>query len=102
MLIMSHKGIDSIFRKDPEGKYYEKKALLFQDILRFGSTLEENKSFRLWDLAKFLLTANEEIRNRYSRNRLTKANQIENVQRRIKRSIDSLVKLRIMKETGQV
>ena len=79
-----------------------KKALLFQDILRFGSTLEENKSFRLWDLAKFLLTANEEIRNRYSRNRLTKANQIENVQRRIKRSIDSLVKLRIMKESEPV
>jgi hypothetical protein len=34
--------------------------------------------------------------------KLTKSNKIENIQRRIKRYIDSLVNLRLMKETGQV
>ena len=66
MFPMSHKGIDSIFKKDTEGGYYNKKARLYQDILIFGFTIEENKSFKPWDLAKYLLDNNEEIRNYYS------------------------------------
>ena len=34
--------------------------------------------------------------------RLNNSNRIENIQGRIKRSIDSLVNLRLLKETGQV
>lgn len=55
MLFVSQRGIDSIFKKDPEGGYYNKKARLLQDILIFGSTIEENESFKSWDLAKYLL-----------------------------------------------
>jgi|SRR6476659_52610 len=100
MLIMSHNGIDSIFKK--EGRHYNKKARLYQDILIFGSILEENQSFKLWDLAKYLLDKNEEFRSRYSQEKLKNANKIENIQRRIKRSIESLVNLRLIKSTGQV
>jgi hypothetical protein len=55
MLIMSHKGIDSIFNKDSEGEFYNDKARFFQDILIFGSTIEENESFKLWKLAEYML-----------------------------------------------
>ena len=50
MFPMSHKGIDSIFKKDPEGGYYNKKARLYQDILIYGSTIEEGKPFNLGNL----------------------------------------------------
>ena len=49
-----------------------------------------------------MLEKNEEIRNHYSGEKITKANKIENIQRRIKRSIDSLVNMGLMKETGTV
>jgi len=102
MLFMSQRGIDSIFKKDPEGRYYSNKARLYQDILIFGSTIEEGKSFKLRELAKYLLDNNEEIRNYYRGKKLTNSNKIENIQRRIKRSIDSLVNMGLMKETGTV
>lgn len=79
MLPMSHKGIDSIFKKDPEGGYYNKKARLYQDILIYGSTIEEGKPFKLRELAKYLLDNNEEIRNYYLRMKLTTSNKIENI-----------------------
>jgi hypothetical protein len=98
MLPMSHKGIDSIFKKDPEGGYYNKKARLYQDILIYGSTIEEGKPFKLRELAKYLLDNNEEIRNYYLRMKLTTSNKIENIQKRIQRSIEGMISMRLMKE----
>jgi hypothetical protein len=102
MLRMTHKRIDSIFKKDPEGGYYDNKARLFQDILIFGSTLKEGESFKLWDLAKFLLNKNVELRNRFAGERHNDPNKVVDIQRRIKRNIESLVTLRLMKLTGHV
>ena len=98
---MAPKGIDSIFEKDAQGKYYNKKARLFQDILIFGS-INENEPFKLWDLAKFLLENNPELRNHYQGERIRKEKKIENIQRRLKRNVKILVRLRLMKQIGQV
>jgi hypothetical protein len=95
-------GIDSIFEKDAQGKYYNKKARLFQDILIFGSKINENEPFKLWDLAKFLLENNPELRNHYQGERMRNEKKIENIQRRLKRNIEILVRLRLMKQIGQV
>ena len=97
MHIMAPKGIDSIFEKDAQGKYYNKKARLFQDILIFGSKINENEPFKLWDLAKFLLENNPELRNHYQGERIRKEKKIENIQRRLKRNVKILVRLRLMK-----
>jgi hypothetical protein len=102
MHIMAPKGIDSIFEKDAQGKYYNKKAHLFQDILIFGSKINENEPFKLWDLAKFLLENNPELRNHYQGERIRKEKKIENIQRRLKRNIEILVRLQLMKQIGQV
>ena len=98
---MAPKGIGSIFEKDAQGKYYNKKARLFQDILIFGS-INENEPFKLWDLAKFLLDNNPELRNHYQGERIRKEKKIENIQRRLKRNVKILVRLRLMKQIGQV
>ena len=98
MLSMSHKGIDSIFKKDPEGGYYNKKARLYQDILMYGSTIEEGRPFKLRELAKYLLDNNEEIKNYYLGKKLTTSNKIENIQKRIQRSIEGMINMRLMKE----
>jgi hypothetical protein len=102
MLDMGSKGIDSIFGKDPQGRYYNNRARLYQDILIFGSTLEEEESFKLWDLAKFLLNKNDEFRNRYIGEKIKNPKRVEYVQKRIRRYVDSLVNLRLMKQTGEV
>ena len=62
--MLNMKGIDSIFQKE-NGQYYNNKARMYQDILIFGSTLQENEPFKAWDLAKFLCQNNAELRNRY-------------------------------------
>ena len=98
MLIMSHKGIDSIFKRDPEGGYYNKKARLYQDILIYGSTIKEGKPFKLRELAKYLLDNNEEIRNYYLGMKLTPSNKIENILKRIQRNIEGMISMRLMKE----
>jgi hypothetical protein len=51
------------------------------------------------DLAEFLLNENKEFKNRYSGKKLKKGNRIENIKQRIKRNIESLVRLRLMKQT---
>jgi hypothetical protein len=102
MLFMSQRGIDSIFKKDPEGRYYSNKACLYQDILIFGSTIGEGKPFKLRELAKYLLDNNEEIRNYYRGKKLTNSNRTENIQKRIQRSIEGMISMRLMKEGEKV
>jgi len=99
-------AIDEIFQRQSERDDYKDKARMYQDILIFGSTIPENKEFKLWDLAKYLLHNNEELRDHYkSRLKLkkyTESNKIENIQRRVKRNIDDLVDMRLMTKAGEV
>lgn len=56
-------GIPAIFEKDRNG-------LLYQDIMKYsinGKYKEDDrKSFRLWNLIKWLLEVNQEFRDRFS------------------------------------
>ena len=70
--------------------------------LYLGTRIENKLAIGYTTLYVNLLDKNEELRNHYLRKKLTIANKIENIQRRTKRSIDSLVNLRLMKVTGQV
>ena len=59
-------GIRIIFQKDKEQRNYEKNALLLQDILLYMLHIRNgNNSFRVWDLAKWLLENNLEFYNSY-------------------------------------
>jgi len=55
-----------IFKKNRDGSY-AKSSLLYQDILKYcidGKYKEnDNKSFRLWNITKWLLEANTEFIN---------------------------------------
>ena len=104
--MLNVKGIDAIFQKG-EGDDYKDKSRMYQDILIFGSTIQVNEEFKLWDLAKYLLYNNEELRDRYFKSELRKRklkenNKIENIQRRVKRNVYTLVSIRIMTEVRQV
>ncbi len=77
MLIM--KGIDSVFEKDDTEKQYTEKARFYQDILIFASTLREDEPFKVWDLAKFLLKNNAELRNQYHNSGLRESTIIERI-----------------------
>src|SRR5215467_7779755 len=94
------KDIDAIFQKG-DGDDYKNKSRMYQDILIFGSTIQENEEFKLWDLARYLLYNNEELRDHYFKSelrkrKLTENSKIENIQRRVKRNVNDLVVLRIM------
>jgi hypothetical protein len=75
---------------------------MYQDILIFGSTLQEDEPFKSWDLAKFLCRNNPELRNRYGGSGLKEYTIIENIQRRTKRNVYDLVNLRLMIKVGEV
>jgi hypothetical protein len=51
--MLNVKGIDAIFQKG-DGDDYKDKSRMYQDMLIFGSTIQENEEFKLWDLAKYL------------------------------------------------
>jgi hypothetical protein len=104
--MLSMAAIDEIFQRD-DGDNYKDKSRMYQDILIFGSTIPEGKEFKLWDLAKYLLDNNEELRDRYFKSELklkkyTESNKIEHIQRRIKRNIDDLVDMHLLAIAGQV
>jgi hypothetical protein len=99
-------AIDEIFQKE-DGDDYKDKARMYQDILIFGSTILEKQEFKLWDLAKYLLHNNEELRDRYFESelrlkKLNESNKIEHIMRRVKRNVTDLVVMRIMAQVGQV
>jgi hypothetical protein len=104
--MLSMTGIDAIFQREG-GDHYKDKSRMYQDILIFGSTIPENKEFKLWDLAKYLLYNNEKLRDRYFKSKLKlkklkKYNKIENIQRRVKRNVNDLVVMHLMAHVGQV
>jgi hypothetical protein len=99
-------AIDEMFQRE-DGDDYKDKARMYQDILIFGSTIPENQEFKLWDLAKYLLHNNEELRDRYFKSELrlkkqNESNKIEHIIRRVKRNVNDLVVMRIMAEVRQV
>ena len=63
-------GISAIFQKDKEGKYTDN-ALLYQNILHYSIINEKqnqsntNTTFKVWDLAKWLIENNVEFANYY-------------------------------------
>jgi hypothetical protein len=95
-----------IFKKNKDGSY-TKSGLLYQDILRYcidGKYKEnDNKSFRLWNLTKWLLEINVEFINHFkdpSTRNYTIANRIEDRLPRIKGKIEVLVKMGITVQIG--
>jgi hypothetical protein len=88
-----------IFKKNKDGSYI-KTSLLYQDILKYciyGKYKEDdNKSFRLWNLTKWLLEANMEFTNYFkdpSTRNYTMANRIGDRLHRIKSKVEELVNL---------
>src|ERR1041385_4474098 len=88
---------DIIFGKYKDGTF-TKKALLCQDILKHcinGKYKEnDNESFRLWNLAKWLLEFSLEFINHFrelSTRNYTTSNNIEYIIRRIKHNVEKLV-----------
>jgi hypothetical protein len=69
--MLNVKGIDAIFQKG-DGDDYKNKSRMYQDILIFGSMIQENEEFKLWDLARYLLYNNEELRDHYFKSELRK------------------------------
>lgn len=95
-----------IFKKNKDGSY-TRNALLYQDILKYciNGKYKENddKSFRLWKLTKWLLEANTEFINYFkelSTRNYTVANRIENRLPRIKSKVEDLVNLGLIAEIG--
>jgi hypothetical protein len=96
-----------IFRKN-EDRSYTKNSLLYQDILRYciyGKYKEnDNKSFRLWNLTKWLLEANMEFINYFkdpSTWNYTMANRIGDRLPRIKSKVEELVNLGLIAPIGR-
>jgi hypothetical protein len=99
-------GIDAIFKRDKSGNY-TKKALLYQDVLRYSlekkGQSENTNSFRHWQLAKWLMSYNEEFINHYkdpSSRHITFPNRIENTQRSTKNKLNDLIDLQLIRITG--
>jgi hypothetical protein len=95
-----------IFKKNKDWTY-TKNALLSQDILRYcinGKYKEDdNESFRLWNLTKWLLEVNSEFINHFkdlSTRNITKRNRVENRLPRIKLIVKELVNLGIIVQVG--
>jgi hypothetical protein len=94
------KSIDAIFKKI--GDDYKDNSRMYQDILIFGTTIPENREFKLWDLAKYLLHENAEFRNLYIGSKKSESKRIENIARRVKRNVDALVGLQLVIQAGEV
>jgi len=95
-----------IFKKNKDGTY-AKSGLLYQDILKYcidGKYKEnDNKSFRLWNLTKWLLEINTEFINYFrggSTRNYTIANRIEDRLPRIRGKVEDLVNIGLLAQTG--
>jgi hypothetical protein len=104
MLIVKIDGIYSIFPKDRNGNF-TKKALLYQDMLKYS--IEENNpsSFRHWDLASWLMKKNQEFINKYkdlSTRNITYGNRVEHTQKRTKDRLNDLINLGLIEVIGTV
>lgn len=101
-------GISAILQKDKEGKYTDN-ALLYQDILHYSIINEKqnqsntNTTFKVWDLAKWLIENNVEFANYYKdspRSHTTMNNRIEARMERIKDKINNLQTMGLIQTSG--
>ena len=95
-----------IFGKYKDKVTFTKKALLYQNILQYyidGKDKEEdNESFRVWNLTKWLLEANLEFRNHYqdSAAKTKTHSRVENFKPRVKRYVEELVNMGLIRQIG--
>ncbi|MGC2570110.1 MAG: hypothetical protein WA364_01270 [Candidatus Nitrosopolaris sp.] len=94
-VMLSVKSIDDIFQ---EGH----KARIYQDILVFGSTIPENKEFKLRELSRYLLYNNNELRDHYIVSKLNESGRIDNITGRVQRNVNHLVDMLIIVKVGEV
>jgi hypothetical protein len=97
-----------IFEKNKD-RCYTRSSLLYQDILKYsidGKYKENNnKSFRLWNLTKWLLETNIEFITYFkvpSRWNYTISNRIMDRLPRIRRKVEDLIDLGLVMQTGMV
>jgi hypothetical protein len=64
-VMLSMVSIDAIFQKDDVDNYNNKSGM-YLDILIFGSTIQENEEFKVWDIAKHLLYKSVDLRDHYA------------------------------------
>jgi hypothetical protein len=76
---------------------FDKDALLYQDILRYGLTIGKKTYFKTWDLRKWLLKNNQEYIKLYSgSNSHTRTSiKIENLKKRVEGALQDLVNLEL-------
>lgn len=87
--MLSVKSIDDIFQ---EGH----KARIYQDILVFGSTIPENKEFKLRELSRYLLYNNEQLKDLYIGSKLNESARIDNISRRVERNVSHLIDMKVL------
>jgi hypothetical protein len=93
--MLSVKSIDKIFQ---EGD----KAHIYQDILIFGSTIPENKEFKLRELAGYLLYNNKKLKDHYQGSKLNESSRKDNIAGSVRRNVNQLVDMLIMIHAGEV
>ena len=96
-----------VFERNREGNF-TKNAVLCQNILQYSINgkykEDDNESFRLWGLTKWLLKINSEFINSFkdlSTRNYTTENRIEYRLPRIKRNVTELVKLGLVVQVGK-
>src|SRR5438552_14435254 len=99
---MRQLGIYLIVEKDNGS--YTKRALFFQDILRYSIALNgiQRTSFKDRELTHWLLENNKELKNYYvdSNKHTPRSTRVDNRLDRVKASVKDLVELGLMVETG--
>src|SRR5215467_12380447 len=97
---MTHIDTYSIFEK--KNGLYTNRALFYQDILRY-STITIKREFKDRELTRWLLENNQELINYYlgpPNNHVPKNKRVEYRIERVKESIQDLIHLDLMQETG--
>jgi hypothetical protein len=103
-LLRNVPGINVIFQREANG-IYTKDAQLYQDILRYSIIINQDNqvnndaSFRPWDLAGWLVENNHEYKGLYQGRHVKKNYKIENILPRIKRKINDMEHLYLIEES---
>jgi hypothetical protein len=100
-------GIHDILPREKNGSF-SLNSRLYQDILRYFFVVNNNSNndgtFRLWDLAKWLISNNSEFVNYYSdfsTRTTTMSNRIEARKDRIKAKLSDLINLDLIQVSGK-
>jgi hypothetical protein len=94
--------IDTYLIFEKKNEFYTNRALFYQDILRYSNITIE-KSFKDRELTRWLLENNQEMRNYYNsppNSHVPRNTRVENRIERVKGSVQDLIDLGLMQETG--